>query len=154
VCCIVLRRVAVCCSVLQYAVVCPRHCVLLQHTLQHTTAYCSMFAVCCSVLDLHSPIVAVLIACADTATCFNMLQHAATYRYVFYLRCVRRKYSKRCCVAVCCSVLQCVVVCCSVLCLSSLIVAVSNEGEDAATHCNTQQHAAARCNILQHAATL
>jgi len=92
-CCSVLQRVAVCCSVL--------HCVVRQARSRMNESclfqlarsllfYIAVRIVCCSVLQC-------------VAVCCSVLQCVAVCCSVFQ------------CVALCCFVLQCVAVCCSVL---------------------------------------
>jgi len=96
VCCSVLQRIAVCCSMyISYLVTTWRagETMASVSVLQRVAACCSALqrvAVCCSVLQFAC------IIPRDNLTC-------------------RRDNGFCICVAVCCSVLQCVAVCCSVL---------------------------------------
>ena len=144
VCCSVLQCVVVFCSVLQFVAVCCTHLILRTDICDMTPwsdwrvlqCVCSVFAVCCSVLQYVAVCCSVL---QCVAVCCSVVQCVAVRCSVF---------------AVCCSVQSCVAVCCSVLQCVTL--------HQTATHCNTMlarylfkppQRTATYCNTLQHTAS-
>jgi len=142
-----VRRVQVCCSVLQ--------CVAVRcSALQCVAVCCSALqcvAVCCTVLQCGA------VCCSSlkcVAVCCRSLQCAAVCCSV--LQCVTVYCSALQCVAVCCSALQCVAVWCTVLqcvavCCSSLkCVAVCCSVLQFDTVCCSVLHCVAVCcSVLQ-----
>jgi len=114
-----IQCVAVCCSVLQRAVVCCNvllWCSNASVRIQHCATCCSVLqcvAVCCSVLQC------VAVCCSElqlVVVCCNALQCCRAHQYKWFVaELLPSDFELLQCVAVCCSVLQCVAVCCSML---------------------------------------
>ena len=80
--------------------------------LQRVALCCSVFPVCCSVLQRVA-------VCCSVLQCVTLVPNGAVDDHVAVccsvLQCVAARCSVLQCAAVCCSVLQCAAVCCSVL---------------------------------------
>jgi len=165
--CVVLQRVAACCSVLQGVVVCWVCCSVLQcwrrrwlmSHLEYSRGAVCCVAACCSVLLCVAECYGVL---RCVAVCCSVLQCVDValgwcYIWVYFWGAV-------CCVAACCSVLQCVAVCCSVLqrvvmcwfrrySISPLSLrSRCRVLQRVVACCSVLQRVAASCSVLQHVA--
>ena len=130
-----MQQVVVCCSVLQYGVVCYSVQTVAQDARASTqrSVFAEAFrvALCCSVLQCVAVFCSVLkcvTVCCNVLqcdlVCCSVLRCVAVCCSV--LECAVVCYSVLQYVTVCCSVLQCVAVCCSVLQCVAVCCSVHN----------------------------
>jgi len=111
--CVVLRRFALCCSVLQCVSVCDSSLHCLYHRWWRDTAPRIMLVLCYSVLQRVAIYCSVL-QCTTACCSVCAVESGGIPRLEVCLCCVAAYCGMSCCVAVCFSVLQCAAACCFV----------------------------------------